>query len=106
MLALTAPPLSAAMGYYNRKLTLDAGVFRKSNLALTRALRDGKQLTRAELTRALARAGVSAPTGQHVAHLLMQAELDGVVGAHSAILRDARPGYAAGFFLVVGPHGG
>jgi hypothetical protein len=81
MLALTAPRVSAAMGYYNRKLALDARVFRKSNLALARALRDGKQLTRAELTTALARAGVNAPTGQHVAHLLMQAELDGVISS-------------------------
>ena len=79
MLALTAPRVSSAMGYYNRTLGLDAKVFRKSNTALTRALRDNKQLTRAELSAVLAAARVSAPTGQHVGHLLMQAELDGVI---------------------------
>jgi len=79
MLALTAPRVSAAMGYYNRLLGLDAKVFRKSNAALTRSLRDGKQLTRRELVAALTRAGVKVPTGQHAGHLLMQAELDGVI---------------------------
>ncbi|MGH7720326.1 MAG: DNA glycosylase AlkZ-like family protein, partial [Gemmatimonadaceae bacterium] len=65
MLALTAPRVSAAMGYYNRLLGLDAKVFRKSNAALTRTLRDGRQLTRRELVAALTRAGVKVPTGQH-----------------------------------------
>jgi hypothetical protein len=79
MLALTAPRVSAAMASYNRRLELNAKVFRQSNAAITRALRDGNQLTRAELTRVLARAGVDVSTGQRVAHLLMQAELDAVI---------------------------
>ncbi|HVT39347.1 MAG TPA: winged helix DNA-binding domain-containing protein [Gemmatimonadaceae bacterium] len=79
MLALTAPRVSAAMASYNRKLALDAKVFRKSNAAITRVLRDGKELTRAELAKVLSRAGVKVSTGQRVAHLLMQAELDGVI---------------------------
>jgi hypothetical protein len=79
MLALTAPRVSAAMGYYNRLLGLDRAVFRKSNETLTRALRDGRQRTRRELVSALTGAGVKVPTGQHAAHLLMQAELDGVI---------------------------
>jgi hypothetical protein len=79
MLALTAPRASAAMASYNRKLALDAKVFRRSNGAITRALRDGGQLTRTELTRVLHRSGVNVSTGQRVAHLLMQAELDGVI---------------------------
>lgn len=79
MLALTAPRVSAAMGYYNRLLGLDRAVFRKSNETLTRALRDGRQRTRRELVSALTSAGVKVPTGQHAAHLLMQAELDGVI---------------------------
>jgi hypothetical protein len=79
MLALTAPRVSAAMASYNRKLELNAKVFRKSNAAIARALRDGKQLTRTELTKVLGRAGVDVSTGQRVAHLLMQAELDAVI---------------------------
>jgi hypothetical protein len=79
MLQLTAPRVSVAMSYYNRVLELDAKVFRKSNAALTRALRDGRQLTRGELTKILGRSGIDVSTGQRVGHLLMQAELDGVV---------------------------
>jgi hypothetical protein len=79
MLALTAPRVSAAMAHYNRKLELDAAVFRRSNAALTRALRDGKQLTRAELATVLRRARVNVDGTQRLAHLVMQAELDGVV---------------------------
>jgi hypothetical protein len=79
MLALTAPRVRAAMKYYDRILELDAKTFRRSNAALTKALRDGAQLTRAELTKALVGARVKVPTGQHVGHLLMQAELDGVI---------------------------
>jgi hypothetical protein len=79
MLALTAPRVSAAMAHYNRKLELDAAVFRRSNAALTRALCDGKQLTRAELTAVLRRARVNVDGTQRLGHLMMQAELDGVI---------------------------
>jgi len=79
MLALTAPRVSAAMAYYNRKLELDAAVFRRTNAALTRALRDGNHLTRAELAAVLRRARVNVEGSQRLGHLMMQAELDGVV---------------------------
>jgi hypothetical protein len=79
MLALTAPRVKAAMASYDRKLGLDDSIFRRSNAALTRALRDGKQLTRTELAQALRRAGVDTTGTQRLAHLVMRAELDGVV---------------------------
>ena len=79
LLALTAPRVAAAMGSYNRNLELDRNVFRKSNAALTRALRDGKQLTRAELSKVLERARIGALSSSRVGQLLLQAELDGVV---------------------------
>ena len=79
MLGLTAPRVQAAMAYYDRQLELDAAVFRRSNAALTRALRDGKQLTRAELAQVLRRARVDASGTQRLGHLMMRAELDGVV---------------------------
>ena len=79
LLALTASRVSAGMASYNRRLELDARVFRKSNAVIVRTLRDGQQKTRAELAEELYRSGVNVSTGQHVAHLLMQAELDGVV---------------------------
>ncbi len=79
MLALTAPRLTRAMGSYNRTLGLDAKQFGRANDAIARALEGDAQLTRAELATVLQRARVKAPTGQHVGHLLMQAELDQVV---------------------------
>jgi hypothetical protein len=79
MLALTGPRVSAAMGSYNRKLELDAAVFRRSNAALTRALRDGQQMTRAELAAVLKRSRINVDGTQRLAHLMMQAELDGII---------------------------
>ncbi|HKW40571.1 MAG TPA: winged helix DNA-binding domain-containing protein [Gemmatimonadales bacterium] len=79
MLELTAPRIRGAMAYYNRTLELDATVFRASHQAMERALRDGRYLTRVELSAALGRAGVDVSSGQRVGNLLMQAELDGVI---------------------------
>jgi hypothetical protein len=79
MLTLTAPRVKAAMASYDRQLELDDAVFRRSHAALTRALRDGQQLTRAELGQALRRARVDAMGSQRLGHLLMRAELDGLV---------------------------
>ena len=79
LLELTGARVQGAMASYNRKLGLDAKVFRKSHATLERALRDGTQLTRTELRAVLKRARVPVPTGQHVGHLLLQAEVDRVV---------------------------
>ncbi|HJU90280.1 MAG TPA: winged helix DNA-binding domain-containing protein [Gemmatimonadaceae bacterium] len=79
MLALTAPRVKATMASYDRKLELDDAVFRRSNAAITRALRDGAQLTRSELADALRRARVDVTGSQRLAHLVARAELDGVV---------------------------
>lgn len=79
MLELTAPRVKASMASYDRKLGLDAPVFRKSRTILERVLRDGAQRTRAELREELRRNGLRVPTGQHTGHLLLRAELDRVV---------------------------
>ena len=79
MLALTAPRVSAAMAPYNRRLELDAAVFRRSQRAMHRALRGGQELTRQELKAVLQRAGVHADGVQRLAHIVMQAELDAVI---------------------------
>ena len=79
MLALTAPRVKTAMASYNRRLELDAAVFKRSHKALARALRGGIQLTRQELKRVLERAGVNTDGVQRLAHLVMQAELDAVI---------------------------
>jgi winged helix DNA-binding protein len=79
MLVLTAPRVKALLAFYDRKLELDALVLRRSRDALTKALRDGKHLTRTELARALTKAGIRADGTQRLAHLVMHAELDGLI---------------------------
>jgi hypothetical protein len=78
MLALTAPRVRAAMAYYDRKLALDGAAFRRSQALLQKALAGGKALTREELRRTLAAAGIEA-SGQRLGHIMMRAELDAVV---------------------------
>jgi hypothetical protein len=79
MLALTGPRVSAAMASYNRRLELDAGIFRRSQRAFVTALRGGAQLTRQELKVVLQRCGVDPGGVQRLAHIVMQAELDAVI---------------------------
>ena len=78
MLALTAPRIAASMSSYNRKVELTPDVFRRSTDAIAKALEGGRHLTRAELREVLARVGITATT-QRLGHLMMQAELDGVI---------------------------
>lgn len=79
MLALTAPRVSMRMKPYNTRMGLDAAAFRTSNHVIARALEGGRQLTRQELAAELRRAGVTIQSVQHLGHLMMQAELDGVI---------------------------
>ena len=79
MLALTAPRVRARMAPYNRHLELDDKVFARSAAAITKALIGGTQLTRTELGDILRRARIDSGVGQRLAHLMMRAELDGLV---------------------------
>ncbi|MGA7192971.1 MAG: winged helix DNA-binding domain-containing protein [Anaerolineales bacterium] len=79
LLALTAPRVRAANAYQYRRLELDKTIFKKSNAALTKALRDGKHLTRAELASALQQAGIDASDLLRLTYLILSAELDGVI---------------------------
>jgi hypothetical protein len=79
MLALTAPRVKAAMAYHGRTVEVTPEILRRSNAALTKALAGGKHLTRLELAKVLERAGVKMASGQRLAHLVMEAELDAVV---------------------------
>jgi hypothetical protein len=78
MLKLTAPRVRAQMASYDRRLELDDKVYARSNALITKALAGGKHLTRLELRDALARGRIEAST-QRLGHLMMRAELDGVV---------------------------
>jgi hypothetical protein len=78
MLALTAPRVRAAMAYMNRQVELDAHVFKRARTAIQKTLAGGKHLNRSELQEAFRRAKISAD-GVRLAHLLMDAELDGLL---------------------------
>jgi Winged helix DNA-binding domain len=79
LLALTAPRVHAASASYNRKLELDDAVFRCTHAVLANALQGGKQLTRDELASALQQAGIATEGEQRVTHIMMRAELDGII---------------------------
>src|SRR5262245_302167 len=78
MLALSAPRIRAAMAFYDRRLGLTDAVCARSAAALAAALRGGNHLTRGELARVLAAAGIPA-AGQRLGHLMVRAEIDGVI---------------------------
>lgn len=78
ILSLVAPRLVSRLATWRRELDLDVATFRRSRVALARALRDGEHLTRVELAAALRGAGIST-AGQRMAYLLSQAELEGLI---------------------------
>jgi hypothetical protein len=78
LLALTGPRVRRAMAYYQRQHDVDAKIVKRSLTVFERALRGGRVATRGELSAALQRAGIDA-TGQRLAHLVMEAELDALV---------------------------
>jgi hypothetical protein len=78
LLALVAPRLVSRADRRNRELELDRATFRKSNVVIEKALRDGRHLTRDELGERLAKARIS-PAGQRLPHILAHAEIDGVI---------------------------
>jgi hypothetical protein len=78
MLALVAPRLKVRATRRDAELGLDARTVRRSRTVLERELRDGKQLTREELSGVLERAGV-ATAGPRLSHLLAHAEIDAVI---------------------------
>jgi hypothetical protein len=79
MLKLTAPRVTQAMASYNRKLGLTAGLLRRSNSVIARALAGGRHLTRGELKAALGRARVPVPSAQVLGHMMLHAELAAVI---------------------------
>ena len=79
MLELSAPRIRAAMASYDRKLEIDASVRRQTRNVLTEMLRGGNHLTRTELAAQLTNAGVRSDGTQRLAHLMMHAELDGLI---------------------------
>jgi len=79
MLALSAPRVHAANAYWYRWLEVDDAVARRSRTVLTKALREGEHLTRAELGQALTRAKIDVAEPVRLACIVMRAELDGLI---------------------------
>lgn len=79
LLQLTAPRINVRCGPNYRKYELDNATLKRSNNALTRALQGGKHLTRSALKKVLNRSGIAADDTVRMAHILLRAELDGVV---------------------------
>jgi hypothetical protein len=79
LLALTAPRVNARCGPNYRKYELDEAVLKRSNKVLANALRGGKHLTRAALKTLLNKSGIDANDGVRLAHIMLRAELDGLV---------------------------
>ena len=79
MLELTAPRVNALCATYYRKLELDAAIFKRSNALLTKNLRGGKQLTRAELISLLQKNGIATTDLLRFTYLIVRAELDGII---------------------------
>jgi winged helix DNA-binding protein len=79
LLELTAPRVNIASGSAYRMFELDDQVFKRTNKVLARALKGGKHLTRGSLKKILSESGVAADNSIRVAHILLRAELDGVI---------------------------
>ena len=78
LLALTAPRVRAILAHDDRTLELGRAVRARCSRLLERGLRDGKSLTRAEISGLLGGEG-SPFRGRRLAHLLAHAELDALI---------------------------
>lgn len=79
LLQLTAPRVNIKCGPNYRKFELDAATLRRSNKIIAKALRGGKHVARSTLKVLLNRSGIAADDPVRLAHILLRAELDGVV---------------------------
>ena len=79
LLDLTAPRIKASMLYRHRQLELDARTLRRASAALARALETSGEQTRDELRQSLREAGIPSVGVERMAHILMWAELEGLV---------------------------
>ena len=79
MLALSGPRVHVANAHWYRWHEVDDTIARRSRAVLTKALRDGNQLTRAELGEALRKAKIETATPSRLACIMMRAELDGLI---------------------------
>jgi hypothetical protein len=78
MLHLTAPQVKKAMATYDRKLELDDRLYTKTTAIIREALEKADFITRQEIKVLLDDARITTDV-QRLAHIVMRAELDGVI---------------------------
>jgi hypothetical protein len=78
MLELTGPEVQRRMASYDRRLGLSPEIMTRATAVIERVLGDAGSLTRRELGAELERAGLPGKLS-HLAHIMMHAELEGVV---------------------------
>ena len=78
LLELTAKQIKSSMKSRNRQLGLTEVVFKMSQEILTKALEGNHSKTREEISALLNRAGISTDENR-LSHILMEAEIDGIV---------------------------
>ncbi|HKG53566.1 MAG TPA: winged helix DNA-binding domain-containing protein [Anaerolineales bacterium] len=78
LLALTAPRVLALLAYMDRQLGVEKTFIKQTNRILAKALKGGKQLTRAEIASVLQGNGIKTD-GLRLGHIVMHAELDGII---------------------------
>ncbi len=78
MLELTGPQVHRRMAPYDSQLGLDTGVMTRAVGVIERALDEHRYLTRRELSAELERARLPGRSS-HLAHIMMYAELEGVI---------------------------
>ena len=82
MLELSAPQIKSLSASRDKELGLTETVFTRSNSIIEKALRDNQHLTREEMVKLLATAGFTNDNNR-VSHLLMRAEIEGIIGSGS-----------------------
>jgi hypothetical protein len=78
LLDLTGPRLRRGLAGRHRQLEITEAVIARANAAFSASLAGGRHLTRSQLGEVLNAAGI-APDGQRLPHLLIAAELDGLI---------------------------
>lgn len=79
LLELTGPRVSLRCGSAYRAYELDPAILKRTNSIIAKALKGGKHLTRAELKAKLNRAGIAADDSVRMGHILLHAEVAGVI---------------------------
>ena len=79
LLQLTGPRIDLRCGPSYRKYELDATTLKRANKILWRAMAGGKHLTRTQLKTVLNRSGIAADDPVRMAHIMIRAELEGLV---------------------------